>query len=218
MRAGLPRTRTLVTGLVLIAAAAAIVTGCGTEGNGGSTATPTATTTAAAVTYRDARGDVTPGQPDITGIRIAGDERMLRIVVRFASAPPLSASAAGGWTDMLLMGIDVPPIGSPPTPSGWAGLDYALGMHGVDDRAVFRAMQPGFGLDGATGGTPALRTLRSQVSGREIRVEVPRALLGAPAYFEFQAAAGREGGDESATGDLVPDTGTLRYPIAGDGG
>lgn len=206
-----------MTGLVLIAATAAVVTGCGTDGSGGSTAAPAATTPTAARTYRDPTGDVTPGQPDITAIRIASDERTIHIDFRFASAPPLSASADGQWTDMLLMGIDVPPIGAPPTPGGWAGLDYALGMHGVDDRAVFRAMQAGFGQDGGGGGSPSLPTLRSKVSGREIRIELPRALIGDPEYFRFQVAAGREGGDESATGDLVPRAGTLRFTPARSG-
>ena len=168
-------------------------------------------------TYADPRGDVTPGQPDLTAMRISSDASTIRLMFRFAGAPPLSTNTTEGWTDMLLFGIDVPPIGSAPTPNGWAGLDYALGMHGVDNRAVFRAMQPGFGEEGGVGGAPGMRTLTSRVSGREIHVDLPRELIGDPSYFAFQAAAGREGTDESGTGDLVPGTGTLRYPLTQGG-
>lgn len=160
---------------------------------------------------------MTAGVPDLTALTIASDATTVRLRFTFRSAPPLSAGAGGGWTDMLLMGIDVPPIGPTPTPGGWTGLDYALGMHGVDDRAVFRAMQPRFGERGGVGGAPGLRTLGSRVSGREIHIDLPRALIGNPAYFDFQAAVGREGSDESGEGDLLPDTGTARYRLATGG-
>lgn len=201
-------------GVLLAAGIAMVVAGCGSEEGGGTTATTATTGAMVARTYRDPVADVTPGQPDLTAVRISGDARTIRFAFRFASAPPLGTSAAEGWTDMLLMGIDVPPIGAPPTPSGWVSLDYALGMHGVDDRAVFRAMQPGLGTDAGPGGAPGLRALRSRVNGREIRIELPRALIGEPAYFTFQAATGREGRDESGEGDSIPDRGTLRYPPA----
>lgn len=225
-----------VTGMVLLAALtpglALIVTACGDTAASGTatgqgTAAPRSTgaTSVAAEpapersgrTYADPRGDVTPGQPDLTAVRISSDATTVRLVFRFADAPPLSTNTKQGWTDMLLFGIDAPPIGSAPTPNGWAGLDYALGMHGVDNRAVFRAMQPGFGDDGGVGGAPGVRTLTSRVSGREIHVDLPRELIGNPTYFAFQAAAGREGADESGTGDLMPGTGTLRYPLNGGG-
>ena len=206
----------LAAGLALAGAIAALAAGCGGGGPTTTPATPSAQASGTR-TYRDPEGDVTPGGPDITAIRIATDVSTIHLVVRFASAPPLSSKAKQGWTDMLLFGIDVPPIGSAPTPNGWAGLDYALGMHGVDNRAVFRAMQPGFGEDGGVGGAPGVRTLTSRVSGREIRVALPRELIGDPTYFAFQAAAGREGADESGTGDLMPGTGTLRYPLTEGG-
>ncbi len=201
-------------GVLLAAGITMVVAGCGAEEGGGTTATTATTGAVVTRAYRDPVGDVSPGQPDLTALRISGDARTIRVAFRFASAPPLGTSAAEGWTDMLLMGIDVPPIGAPPTPSGWVSLDYALGMHGVDDRAVFRAMQPGLGTGAGAGGAPGLRTLRSRVAGREISIELPRALIGEPAYFAFQAAAGREGGDESGQGDSLPDQGTLRYPPA----
>lgn len=169
--------------------------------------------------YRDAVADVTAGTPDLTAVRISSDARQVHLAFSFASAPPLSASAEAGWTDMLLMGIDVPPIGAPPTPSGWMGLDYALGMHGVDDRAVFRDMQASIGRGGGTGMPPVLRTLRSSVSGREITIDLPRALIGEPDYFDFNVAVGREGADEGAGGggDVIPAEGTARYRLGPEG-
>jgi hypothetical protein len=51
--------------------------------------------------------------------------------VRFAKASPLQTSTREQWIDMLLLGIDVPPLGSKPTPSGWRGVDCVLGVHGA---------------------------------------------------------------------------------------
>ncbi len=205
----------LIAGL----AAAMALAGCGGAGSdtGGGTAPTTAapaTTagTTGARTYRGTEGNVPAGTPDLTAVRISDDFTTVHLVFRFGSAPPLRTSTSGGWTDMLLMGIDVPPIGPGPTPSGWTGLDYALGMHGVDDRAVFRAMSPVPGVDAP----PQRETLRSTVSGREIRIDLPRRLIGNPTYFAFNVAVGREGGAEtsSAGGDSIPATGTARYTLS----
>lgn len=204
--------------VVVAVAMATLMAGCG-AGDGGSTATAPGTTTGASAggrTYRDVAGDVPAGQPDLTQVRVSNDDRTVHLAVRFATAPPLSANLRAGWTDMLLMGIDVPPIGPPPVPGGdWVGVDYALGMHGVDDRAVFRAMQPRFGSDGGTDMSPGVRALRSQVRGREITIELPRAMIGDPGYFHFTVAAAREGAGEGVggTGDIIPATGTARYRL-----
>ena len=200
-----------------LAAVSLAITGCGgSEQSGPATSASTAAGTASTGrTYRDAAGDVPAGTPDLTSVSISNDASTVRVRFRFANAPPLSTSPSGEWTDMLLMGIDVPPIGPGPTPSGWTGLDYALGMHGVDDRAVFRSMQPGLGADGGTGMAPGLRTLRSRTQGREVTIALPVALLGNPKYFDFTVAVGREGGDEasSAGGDMIPARGTARYRL-----
>ena len=213
----MPRITTAGIACAAVIAVAAVGAGCGGGDTGVAGTRPGSTTQPALAgthTYRDPVGDVTAGVPDLTAVTIANDATTVSMRFTFRSAPPLSASAASGWTDMLLMGIDAPPTGPPPVAGGdWAGLDYALGMHGVDDRAVFRAMHPRFGEDGGRGAAPGLRTLRSLVSGRAIRIDLPRALIGDPAYFDFQAAVGREGADESGEGDLLPGTGTARYRL-----
>jgi hypothetical protein len=194
----------LATVLAGVAGAAALGAGCGES----SVTTTSATVTApGAGAHRDAFGDVTPGEPDLTALRITNDARAVRMAFTFAGAPPLATNLSAGWTDMLLMGIDVPPIGSKPTPNGWMGVDYALGMHGVDDRAVFRDMHQT---------KRQMTTLRSHVSGRTITIDLPRTLIGDPAYFDFNVSVGREGGDQEGSGDSIPATGTLRYRMTGD--
>lgn len=203
------------TGIAL-AVIAVVVAGCGDpsgapSGGGPTSTATTAPPTAGARVYRDGVGDVPAGTPDLAEVRISNDAEQVHLVVRFASAPPLRTSPSGRWTDMLLMGIDVPPIGPGPTPSGWTGLDYALGMHGVDVRARFRPME-----NATTPGTrPDVRTLESHVRGREIALDLPIAWIGKPAFFDFNVAVGREGEDEasSAGGDQIPGRGTARYTL-----
>lgn len=193
------------------AVAALVIAGCGGGVGGGSTGdTTTGTRTSAAAatgarTYRDPFGDVTPGQPDLTAVRIANDAHTIRLAFRFANAPPLGSNARQGWTDMLLMGIDVPPIGSPPTPNGWTGLDYALGMHGVAPEAVFRDMH----VEGRQ-----MTVLPSRISRGSIVIDLDRSRIGDPPYFDFNVAVAREGASEPATGDSIPTTGTLRYRLS----
>lgn len=222
-----PGTAAAALALALAGAVAMVASGCGGDASSGaatgatgatSTGSATGTTTgtgttpgqsAVVRTYRDPFGDVTPGEPDLTAVRISNDARTIHLEFQFAGAPPLSASAKEGWTDMLLMGIDVPPIGSKPTPGGWMGLDYALGMHGIAPRAVFRDMH-------AEG--PQVATLPSRISGSTITIDLPRARIGNPAWFDFNVAVGREGGDEiggaSGGGDIIPATGTARYRLS----
>jgi hypothetical protein len=201
-----------------MAAAAVMITvalgasACGDSEPAGDTESTSAPANAESPTrvYRAAPGDTPGGQTHVTQVRISNDADSVRLVFRFSSAPPLRNSVSEGWTDMLLMGIDVPPIGPGPTPNGWTGLDYALGMHGVDARARFRAME------GATtpGTRPDTRTLQSQVDGRQIAVTLPRAWIGNPAFFEFNVVAAREGADESSGGgNQIPAQGTARYTL-----
>jgi hypothetical protein len=178
---------------------------CGDSEPAGDTESTSAPANAESPTrvYRAAPGDTPGGQTHVTQVRISNDADSVRLVFRFSSAPPLRNSVSEGWTDMLLMGIDVPP-------NGWTGLDYALGMHGVDARARFRAME------GATtpGTRPDTRTLQSQVDGRQIAVTLPRAWIGNPAFFEFNVVAAREGADESSGGgNQIPAQGTARYTL-----
>lgn len=195
-----------ITGLMAGLGIATVCLGaCGDGGQGTASSDTVPGSAMGSRTYPDASGDVPFGQPDLTALTISNGATTVRMRFTFAGAPPLASNVAEGWTDMLLMGIDVPPIGAGPTPSGWMGLDYALGMHGVDTRAVFRAMRE----EG-----PRVRTLTSRVAGRTISLDLPRALIGDPAYFAFNVAVGREGGNEVGGGDSIPPAGTLRYRMA----
>ena len=192
---------------------AAVGAGCGDSG-GGVTANRPGTTTGASVTdtrtYRDASGDVAAGLPDLIAVTIASDATTVSMRFTFRSAPPLRTDLAGKWTDMLLMGLDVPPIGPGPGTGDWMGVDYAFGVHAIEGQARLRAM--GASMGGAAPGPPT--TIPTRWSGRSISIDLQRSLIGDPPYFEFVAAVGREGSDESGDGDALPAKGTLRYTLA----
>jgi hypothetical protein len=87
----------------------------------------------AATSYSDRLGDVQGGAgPDLAAVTVANTKTMVTFRIRFSKAPPLRFSAAKGWVDMLLIGVDVPPIGPrPQIPGGpWLGANFALGTHG----------------------------------------------------------------------------------------
>ena len=87
----------------------------------------------AAKSYSDRAGDVAGGSgPDIVSLKVSNTRTKVTFALRFAKAPPLRVSAREGWIDMLLIGIDVPPLGPRPiTPGGeWRGANFALGTHG----------------------------------------------------------------------------------------
>ena len=208
--------RRIAAGVLALAGIAALGAGCGGDGGGGITADRPGTGTGAAVTdtrtYRDAEGDVAAGLPDLTAVTIASDATTVSMRFTFRSAPPLRTDAAAGWTDMLLVGLDVPPIGPGPQAGGgdWVGVDYAFGVHAIERQARLRSM--GGGLGGAAPGPPT--ALPTRWSGRSISIDLTRALIGDPPYFDFVAAVGREGSNESGEGDALPTTGTLRYRLS----
>ena len=75
--------------------------------------------------YADPAGDVERG-PDITSVRVSKTETTVTFTVRFATEPPLQVDERG-WIDMLLIGVDVPPVGPEPVAPGgeWRGADFA---------------------------------------------------------------------------------------------
>lgn len=169
---------------------------------------------ATARTYTDRVGEVTPGSgPDITSVTVSNSPTKVRFTVRFATATPLRINAKKGWVDMLLVGIDVPPLGPPPVPRGdWLGLSFAAGTHGPSKTGVLVRL--------ASGSSRRLGNLVVTTKGRTLAFSIPRATLGRPAWFAFNVAAGREGGSEPANdsgGDIAPATGLFRYTLTPDG-
>ena len=87
----------------------------------------------AAIRYADRLGDTRGGAgPDIVSVTMSHTTTRMAFRVQFAHAPPLRTSTRKSWVDMLLIGIDVPPLGPPPIRPGgeWPGADFALGTHG----------------------------------------------------------------------------------------
>lgn len=158
--------------------------------------------------FADPVGDVDRG-PDLTSVRVSNTDSEITFAVRFATEPPLRFDEAEGRVDMLLIGIDVPPLGPEPVAPGgeWPGVDFALGAHGpsTDGMLVRRGVRKATRF--------AIRT-----SGSTLTFSVPRSALGDPEWFTFSAAAARESNDEAGDGggfDVVPGQGTLRYTLTG---
>jgi hypothetical protein len=157
------------------------------------------------VTFPDPGGDAKGPGPDLTSITVSNTTTVVTFRVAFAKAPPLQASAAKRWIDMLLIGIDVPPRGQRPTANGWKGVDYVVGAHGPDGPIVFRRMKfPGAG--------PPKRFPRL-TNGSTLTFSVLRAQLGDPPSFDFIVSAGRERSTGGGTGG--DSTGMLHYRLVG---
>ena len=162
----------------------------------------------AAAVYPDPRGDAT-NAPDVTWVRLSHSASAITFRIRFAHGPPLRVNSREGWVDMLLIAIDVPPLGKPPVVPGgeWPGADFALGTHGPSRTGLLvRA--------GKKGSTPVTR-FAIGVSGRTLSFAIPRTALGNPRWFTFSLAAAREGASEEGSFDVVPQRGTYRYRLTG---
>ena len=164
----------------------------------------------ATTAYPDRPGDVAGGRgPDITSIQISHTATSITFRVRFASAPPLRVGGREQWVDMLLIGIDVPPLGPGPTAPGgeWPGADFALGTHGPAAAGkVVRLRKP-------PGDSRLVATFPITTRGRAIVFAVPRRVLGNPRWFRFSVAAARESQSENGGVDVAPDRGTFRYVL-----
>ncbi len=207
---------------VRVAAVLAVAVGVASCGGTDTTAVDTGSRDAAGrTTFRDPVGDVAGGAgPDVVSVTVAHTPADVTFGIRFAEAPPLRASRSGGWVDMLLVGIDVPPSGPPPTPTGWNGVDYVAGLHGPEELVLFRSVRAssGDGRPGTTtgGGDVArmrLERLRATADGATLRFSIPRRMLGDPASFGFSVAAGREGGRTGGGSDFAPSRGAFDYRI-----
>ena len=157
--------------------------------------------------YGDPVGDVDRG-PDLASVRVSNTDAEVTFAVRFASEPPLRVDAEEGWVDMLLIGIDVPPLGPEPVGPGgeWRGADFALGAHGPSTTGALVRIGGGRVVD-----------VDMVTTGTTLTFSIPRSALGDPERFTFTVAAAREQGDEGTGGgfDVVPELGTLSYTLAG---
>lgn len=165
----------------------------------------------AAKSYPDPVGDVAGGAgADIASVAISNTKTKVTFRVRFAGAPPLRVDTRGGWIDMLLIGIDVPPLGPRPVPGGeWRGVNFALGAHGPSKTGML--VRLGRGTSRLVARFPIV------TSGRTLTFSVTRRALGDPAWFAFNVAAAREGEQEASGGgvDFAPARGTFRYALTG---
>jgi hypothetical protein len=162
--------------------------------------------------YTDRAGDVARGSgPDLLSIRISSTRTSLTFRVRFAHAPPLRGSAREHWVDMLLLGIDVPPLGPRPTEPGgeWPGADYALGAHAPATKGLLVRLG-----DGAPASRRRVGTFGITITGATMTFSISRRSLGSLRWFTFSVAAARET-DETDGGsvDLAPARGTYRYRL-----
>lgn len=156
----------------------------------------------------DPVGDVEHG-PDLASVRVSNTDSEVTFAVRFATERPLRVDEAEGWVDMLLIGIDVPPLGPEPVAPGgeWRGADFAFGAHGPSTDGMLVRL-----------GRRQATRLGIRTSGSTLTLSVPRRALGDPDWFTFSVAAARESNDEAGDGggiDVAPDQGTLRYTLAG---
>lgn len=159
----------------------------------------------AARTFRDPAGDVRGGRgPDLTALTVSHARSSVTFRVTFAKAPPLGASTAGRWVDMLLIAIDAPPSTLRRTPAGWYGADFFLGTHGRERAGVLLKLPAGKPGPGRVVARP-----RVLVTGRTLAITVSRARLGSPPWLELAVAAGREGANGGE--DFAPDKGAFRY-------
>jgi hypothetical protein len=167
----------------------------------------------AAKSYPDRVGDVTGGTgPDIASVTVSNTKTKVTFGVRFVKAPPLRVNQREGWIDMLLIGIDVPPLGPRPTiPGGeWRGANFALGTHGPSKTGLMVRL--------GQGEYRQVASFKIVTSGSTLTFTIPRRALGNPAWFAFTVAAAREMEEEEATGggfDIAPARGTFRYALTG---
>lgn len=168
----------------------------------------------AARSYGDPAGDAGPG-PDVRAVAVSNTASEVTFRVRFARTPPLGVNASKGWIDMLLIGIDVPPIGPPPVSPGgpWRGVDLWFGTHGRSKTGLLVEVPATPGTEREAIRFPIVAT------GATLRLTIPRSALGSATWFRFSVAAAREWGEgdepAGAEPDVVPDRGTFRYVLTG---
>jgi hypothetical protein len=164
----------------------------------------------AAKSYSDRVRDVQGGAgPDIASVAISNTKTSVTFRVRFATAPGLRVNEAEGWIDMLLIPIDVPPLGPLPAAGGggWQGANFAVGTHGPSKTGVLVRV--------GKAGSRQVARFKVVLSGPTVTFTIQRRALGNPAWFTFLVAAGRELADDERGGgaDFAPGRGTFRYTL-----
>lgn len=165
----------------------------------------------AATGYRDRVGDVKGGTgPDIAAVTLSSTASTITFRIRFATEPPLRIGTRDRWTDMLLIGIDVPPFGPKPVSPGgeWAGADFWLGCHGPAKTGKLVHLE--------AGRSGPVTTFAIGTRGRTLSFSIPRRALGSPTRIAFAVAAARETANGAAGGsvDVAPERGTYRYALS----
>lgn len=161
----------------------------------------------AAVGYPDKVGDVKGGAgPDLAAVTVSHTKTHVTFRFRFTTAPPLRASTSQGWVDMLLVGIDVPPLRTWPRVDGeWLNVDFAAGTHGPSGTGVLSDV--------------AKRKVAARfpvaISGSTVSFSIPRRALRDPGRFTFRVAVARELAEGEAGGgvDYAPASGAFRYTL-----
>jgi hypothetical protein len=165
--------------------------------------------------YSDRTGDVQGGAgPDIAKVTVSNTKTKVTFGVRFTSASPFGFSESEGWVDMLILGVDTPPLGKQPVPGqAWLGANFVLVTHGGMDTGVMqRVVQEG------SRPPRQLATFKIVTRGSTLTFSVPRRALGKKtAWFAFYVAAGRETMQEGQGGgaDYAPARGSFRYVLSG---
>lgn len=159
--------------------------------------------------------------PNILAVGVKRNDETITFRVRFATAPPLEANEQEGWVDMLLIGIDVPPSGPPPTTPGgeWRGADYALGAHGPSVSGMLVRLPAGASEENKVAGE-VTADIPIETDGATLSLSVPRDKLRDPETFALSIAAAREwnkaGGEPpGARPDVAPDRGTWTVELGG---
>jgi len=169
----------------------------------------------AAKSYPDRVGDVQGGAgPDLASVSVSNTKTKVTFGVRFATTPPLGFSESEGWIDMLIIGIDTPPLGRQPVPGqDWIGANFLLATHGrMNTGSMQRVVE--------NGSQPPrqVATFKIVARGSTLTFSIPRRALGKnTAWFTFQVAAGREMANEGQGGgaDFAPARGAFRYLLTG---
>jgi hypothetical protein len=168
-----------------------------------------------ATTYPDRARDVVPGTgPNIVSVTVSNTPTKVKFSVRFLKAPPLRINVREGWVDMLLIGVDTPPLGTAPFPGGeWPGANFALGTHGPSKTG--QMVRLGQGIPATS---RLVATFGIVTSGSTVTFSIPRHAFGNPRWFAFEVAAAREAQAENEAGpapDFAPSTGTFHYSFSG---
>ena len=144
-------------------------------------------------------------------VAVSDTSTRLTFRIRFNTAPALRVSRREGWIDMLLLGIDVPPLGQRPIPDGdWLGADFAAGFHGPAKTGVLVRL--------GKGSQKVIARFPVVTRGTTVTFSIPRQALRSPTWFAFEIAAAREWNDEGAVParakpDFAPARGTFRYTL-----